>query len=95
MFATGETVGLAEWIIDDSCHPKSGHTRAWGKGMPELLINCTRFSVPADADNQFGPMNPISEKVFEILKLFFNETKAVFFDEFAHLGGDEVEATCW
>ena len=37
MFATGETVGLAEWIIDDTCHVCSTLVRVTFKPEEELL----------------------------------------------------------
>lgn len=43
----------------------------------------------------YGPLNPASNKTYELLENLFNEVFQLFLDDYIHLGGDEVETICW
>ncbi|XP_055011203.1 beta-hexosaminidase subunit alpha isoform X2 [Boleophthalmus pectinirostris] len=69
-----------------------GHTSSWGKGQPDLLTPCYSGSSP---NGRFGPVNPSLSSTFQFMSTLFKEVSLVFPDSFIHLGGDEVDFTCW
>lgn len=69
-----------------------GHTQSWGKGQPNLLTPCYRGSTPSGT---FGPINPASILSYQFITQFFKEVTSVFPDSYFHLGGDEVDFSCW
>ncbi|XP_015282922.1 PREDICTED: beta-hexosaminidase subunit alpha [Gekko japonicus] len=69
-----------------------GHTRSWGPGAPRLLTPCYAGSKPSGA---YGPVNPVLNTTYQFMLEFFAEVSAVFPDFYVHLGGDEVDFTCW
>ncbi|CAF0706116.1 unnamed protein product [Brachionus calyciflorus] len=68
-----------------------GHTESWGKGVP-ILTNCYDGEKPT---NEFGPIDPTKNLTYSFLKTFVKELTQVFPDKYLHLGGDEVDFSCW
>ncbi len=66
-----------------------GHSQSWGVGYPELLTTCYGLDEPT------GPMNPTTNYIFPFLETFFSEIAQVFPDQYIHVGGDEVDFSCW
>lgn len=69
-----------------------GHTQSWELGQPGVLTSCYTDGHP---DGTKGPMDPSNESLFDFLTALFEELSEVFPDNFVHLGGDEVDTTCW
>lgn len=57
-----------------------------------MLTPCYSGSQPSGT---FGPVNPILNNTYEFMSMFFLEVSSVFPDFYLHLGGDEVDFTCW
>ncbi|CAH8838472.1 unnamed protein product [Trichobilharzia szidati] len=68
------------------------HTLSWGKAYPDLLAKCYHDSKPT---GRFGPMNPANDSTFEFLKNLFTEVTSQFYDNYIHLGGNEINIACW
>ncbi|XP_032379706.1 beta-hexosaminidase subunit alpha [Etheostoma spectabile] len=69
-----------------------GHTQSWGKGQSNLLTPCYRGSTPSGT---FGPVNPVLPSTYQFMARLFREVSSVFPDSYIHLGGDEVDFSCW
>jgi len=82
-----------------------GHAWAWGIGYPDILPanyqsspNCYNVcpNNPCDV-----PLDPSTELTFKIIDGLFGELtgkqegQGIFFEDFMHLGGDEVFYGCW
>eukprot|EP00940_MAST-03C_sp_MAST-3C-sp2_P000220 g220.t1 len=65
-----------------------GHAGSWCKGYPEICPSptCTQ------------PLNVANNKTFDVIDGLLEESSGkngLFKDEFVHLGGDEVDTSCW
>uniref|UniRef100_A0AAY4DFV9 Beta-hexosaminidase n=1 Tax=Denticeps clupeoides TaxID=299321 RepID=A0AAY4DFV9_9TELE len=69
-----------------------GHTQSWGNGQPSLLTPCYRGDVPSGT---YGPVNPILDSTYVFMANLLKEVTSVFPDSYIHLGGDEVDFSCW
>eukprot|EP00064_Thunnus_orientalis_P000369 superscaffoldBa00000018_g369 len=69
-----------------------GHTKSWGKGQSNLLTPCYKWGTPSGT---FGPVNPALPSTYQFMERLFKEVSSVFPDSYIHLGGDEVDVSCW
>ncbi|XP_068620741.1 beta-hexosaminidase subunit beta-like [Battus philenor] len=68
-----------------------GHTRSWGNAYPNILTECYRGNDVIG----LGPMNPIRNVTYKLIRELFQEVQAWFPDKYLHVGGDEVDTDCW
>ena len=47
------------------------------------------------ADGTFGPVNPAYEPNYTFLRKLFEEVTRRYPEHYLHLGGDEVDFSCW
>ncbi|KAJ3678127.1 hypothetical protein LUZ60_001930 [Juncus effusus] len=62
-----------------------GHTLSWGVGYPSLWPSKS-CKEPLDVSNEF---------VFQVIDGILSDFSKVFKFKFVHLGGDEVNTSCW
>eukprot|EP00179_Madagascaria_erythrocladioides_P004623 CAMPEP_0198312584 /NCGR_PEP_ID=MMETSP1450-20131203/3900_1 /TAXON_ID=753684 ORGANISM="Madagascaria erythrocladiodes, Strain CCMP3234" /NCGR_SAMPLE_ID=MMETSP1450 /ASSEMBLY_ACC=CAM_ASM_001115 /LENGTH=569 /DNA_ID=CAMNT_0044015535 /DNA_START=77 /DNA_END=1786 /DNA_ORIENTATION=- len=71
-----------------------GHTRSWGAAYPALLTAC--YDKDSGKPNgRTGPLDVTRDATYATLKTFFDEVATRFADDYLHLGGDEVDFSCW
>ena len=70
-----------------------GHTLSWGSAQPDLLSVC--HDSRGQPLEERGPIDPSLEGNYAFLQQLLTEVASVFPDAFLHLGGDEVNMTCW
>jgi len=70
-----------------------GHTSSWCYAHPDICPNTTDFC--------YAPLNPALNSTFNYISDILNDCTGgvtgggLFPDNFIHLGGDEVDTTCW
>ncbi|KAJ9454645.1 Beta-hexosaminidase 1 [Diplonema papillatum] len=62
-----------------------GHAASWCGGYPEIC--------PSATCNM--PLNPSTNKTFDVIKGVFSDLKEVTIDTHFHIGSDEVDTSCW
>ncbi|KAG9141578.1 hypothetical protein Leryth_026539 [Lithospermum erythrorhizon] len=62
-----------------------GHARSWGVGYPSLWSS-TECKEPLDVSNDY---------TFKVIDSILSDFSEVFKFKFVHLGGDEVDTSCW
>lgn len=62
-----------------------GHARSWGVGYPELWPS-SHCQQPLDVSKEF---------TFKVIDNILSDFSKVFKFKFVHLGGDEVNTSCW
>lgn len=72
--------------------PSSLSCVCYDPGAPGLLTPCY---LGKDPSGTYGPINPILNSTYQFVTSLFQEVSSVFPDFFLHLGGDEVDFTCW
>lgn len=71
-----------------------GHTLSWGKGLPHFLTQCYDES-GFILNGTFGPLDPTSNLTYIYLEKLLTEVSQLFPESYLHLGGDEVDFSCW
>lgn len=66
------------------------HTRSWGRAFPKIITECDN-----NTSETLGIMNPINDTTYKLVWRLLNEVQNVFQDKYFHLGGDEINFSCW
>lgn len=69
-----------------------GHSTSWGIGEPGLTTACYN---PNGTAAGTGPVDPTRNETYVFMRALFAEIASVFPDDYVHIGGDEVDFTCW
>eukprot|EP00798_Chlamydomonas_sp_ICE-L_P020685 gene20685-27480_t len=76
-----------------------GHTLSWGKAMPGILSPCYDAQVQYDAQGlptlDKGPLDPTKAETYQAVDSILSEVAMLSSEKLLHLGGDEVDFTCW
>ncbi|KAJ0173925.1 hypothetical protein K1T71_010071 [Dendrolimus kikuchii] len=67
------------------------HTRSWGVAYPHALTKCYKNN----RISGLGPLNPINNVAYKVLRQLYEEAQEWFPDKYFHVGGDEVDLSCW
>jgi hexosaminidase len=68
------------------------HSRSWGFSHPELLTPCYSDDQP---NGQLGALDPTKNSTYTFLTNLYKEVVDVFPDSYIHMGGDNVDFSCW
>jgi hexosaminidase len=69
-----------------------GHSTSWGIGEPGLSTACYNANGTVAGT---GPIDPTRNTTYSFLRALFEEVATVFPDDYVHIGGDEVDFSCW
>jgi hexosaminidase len=69
-----------------------GHSTSWGIGEPGLTTACF---APNGSAAGTGPIDPTRDATYAFMTSLLGEVARVFPDSYMHIGGDEVDFTCW
>jgi len=69
-----------------------GHSTSWGIGEPGLTTACFN---PNGTAAGTGPIDPTRNATYTFLNALYAEIARVFPDDYVHIGGDEVDYSCW
>ncbi|KAL6774615.1 hypothetical protein ACKKBG_A25675 [Auxenochlorella protothecoides x Auxenochlorella symbiontica] len=71
-----------------------GHTLSWGKAFPGLLAACYGDD-GRRLEGRWGPIDPTRPEAYGLMWRLLREAARIFPDSALHLGGDEVDPSCW
>ncbi|KAI5631849.1 glycosyl hydrolase family 20, catalytic domain-containing protein [Phthorimaea operculella] len=80
-----------ESIVNYATAVSYRHTSSWGAAYPNPLTECYSNGKVTS----LGPMNPIRNTTYELLRDLIKEVQGIFPDHYIHVGGDEVKLQCW
>jgi hexosaminidase len=69
-----------------------GHTASWCKGVPSVCSHTQPLDVNCAI---WGVLNVASDATYALVEDLLDELLLLFPDELIHLGGDEVDTSCW
>ncbi|EDQ89607.1 uncharacterized protein MONBRDRAFT_25125 [Monosiga brevicollis MX1] len=72
-----------------------GHAASWGASDPGLVSTCPVVNGTDIGNINVIPLNVAEERVYQVLGDVLNATATHFPDTTLHLGGDEVQFSCW
>lgn len=72
-----------------------GHVTSWLVGYPELAAKDTIYRIEQKWGVFKPSLDPTKETTYQFLDHLFQEMKALFPDEYFHIGGDENEGSQW
>lgn len=58
---------------------------------PDILTECYQLGEMIG----LGPMDPTKNKTYKLIRELFQEVQDRFPEKYFHVGGDEVELSCW
>lgn len=64
-----------------------GHSQAVGASHPELLTQCL--------GKRSEPLDATKDEVYSFVHELYDEINSTFPDDWIHIGGDEVDLSCW
>jgi len=71
------------------------HTGSWGLGIPGLAVDCWDYVQTVRYGENWIGLNPAHEDTFPLIHEIMRYVKATFDGQYMHVGGDEVNLTCY
>eukprot|EP01084_Bolivina_argentea_P232458 391791_1 len=73
-----------------------GHSHSWCAGYPEVCpIKSCNDQKKKNGKPSNGVLNPAANMTYNVISGLIAESTNLFIDDYIHLGGDEVNTTCW
>lgn len=69
-----------------------GDVKSLGKSI-DILTEC--YVNSTNPSGEFGPIDPSENSTYTFLENFLGELTSVFKDQYIHLGGSELDYSCW